>query len=212
MNCESACIFDLDGTLLKSNISLAFYFYALRTGLFSKRSLPVFFREALRFFLTADVSVLNASVFSALLKGLRSDFLASAGECFAAGIEEAQRYEPAFERLRSAQEAGVFTMILSSSPEFLVAPLARRWGCLGLGSTYLSDSSGFYEDIDVCLTGEVKALHVLSMRQSGMFKRIICFSNGFSDLPFLLSGDEAIVVRPDRKLKKIAIREGWDSI
>ncbi|WP_213358340.1 HAD family hydrolase [Chlamydiifrater phoenicopteri] len=209
---EPAYIFDLDGTLLKGNISVAFYFYALRRGFFPKRSLPVFFREALRFFLTPDISVLNTNIFFSLLKGLKFDVLLDAGESFAGSLEETQRYAPAFERLKAAQKAKKFTMILSSSPEFLVAPLARRWNCLGLGSTYLLDEFGCCRDIDVCLTGEVKALHVLSMKQSGVFEKIVCFSNGTSDLPFLYAGDEAVVVRPDRKLKKFAAKEGWDNI
>lgn len=50
------------------------------------------------------------------------------------------------------------------------------------------------------------------MKEVFLPEKVMAFSDGIFDLPFLKAADIAICVRPDRKLKKIALKENWDVI
>lgn len=109
-------------------------------------------------------------------------------------------YRPVLDRLQPN------SLILSSSPDFLVDPLAQKLGIQGKGSTYAINSQGYLTHIHSIMDGESKA-EILS-------KKLPCtyFSDSLLDLAPLLKATQAVVVRPNRSLRRLAKKNGWEII
>lgn len=115
--------------------------------------------------------------------------------------------------LREAQENGDFTVILSSSVDFLVQAIAEklqvdRWEA----TQYDTDPLKGFTRIKKILCGEEKALYLLQLMQDLEIDKhsTIAYSDSHLDIPFLTVAGNPIAVNPDRKLKKICHERNWD--
>lgn len=210
-----SCIyaFDLDGTLLRGNSSLGFYRYALSRGVFSYKSLPIsvlFFLGLKSHFL--DLSSFYARVIDCLLVTVPYSDLLMVAEEFVKQLQESALYPPTMEKLNEAfhDPSGV-PVLFSSSPDFIVAPIANK---LGITLWYASEFyhlPGSTQARNRCLTGERKAKILSHLKGIGN-ARSHTFSDHIVDLPFLLLGEEKTVVRPKGRLKKIAKKYYWNVV
>lgn len=115
-------------------------------------------------------------------------------------------------RLISAQSSGDYVLILSSSPNFLVSPLAKRLKVNAFrGSEYESDSSGKLCKISKVICGLNKAKFALALAKD-LNGPIVAYSDCISDLPLLKIADEAICVRPKKKLRDHCKKYNWEII
>ncbi|QVE49382.1 HAD-IB family phosphatase [Chlamydia crocodili] len=210
-----SCIyaFDLDGTLLRGNSSIGFYKYALGRRLFSYKTLPsccLFFLRFRFFFL--DLPSFYSRIVSSLLTTVSFEELSSIAVEFAHTLNEKDFYYPALEKFHEAlEDSSGEVMIFSSSPDFIVRPIAE---ILGANMCYASGFQEFSRGqmlANQCLTGDNKAKILSHLKKIGR-ARSHTFSDHIFDLPFLLLGEEKTVVRPKGRLRKMARKYYWNII
>lgn len=191
-------VFDLDHTLLKINVSFEFGKHLYKRGWISPFQLLIllsyYFRHKL---FNLSLEGLQEAVFKSLFLGKRLSLIQEEVQLFLKKLPD-MVYQPVFSRLEPD------SLILSSSPDFLVVPLARKLGIEGHGSTYAVDSEGKLTHIAAILDGRAKARLLPS----------ICtyYTDSILDLPVLQAATKCIVVRPDRQLYKLACEKGWEQL
>ena len=117
--------------------------------------------------------------------------------------------------LETAKEFGHYTVILSSSPDFLVKHITNRFEVDEWGATeYTLDQEGNFCSIRRTMEGEVKAnyIHELVQKRGIPKDKITAYSDSHLDLPFLKAAGKAIAVNPDRTLRKICKKNNWKII
>lgn len=198
-------LFDLDGTLVRGNSSFHFFLYLIR-----KRILPwtCFFRAMALFFAFRrkwiSLSQFHREVFNIFLKGRRKVLFTDAVEPF---LDEWLEKRVNVNVLKLGEGEKI---LLSSSPDFLVGPIARRlhisrWEA----SEYAEDGEGDFFEVSKIVDGEEKLRWACSIAQA---KCICAYSDSDEDLPLLLWAGKVYVVRPNRRLLKIAREKGWQEI
>lgn len=205
--------FDLDHTLCRGNISYYFGAFLYRRKIFSKRLLVRFLKEySAHRVLGSSMERMQQKIFKHLFCGRSAESFSYLAEIFIPEFFPRYIYQPAFSALLAAQSEGKMTAIFSSSPDFLVKPVAEHlavdhWEA----SRYLKDEGEKYSHIENCLDGQGKALALKAYACSlGIGKEgITAFSDSHTDLPFLEAAGKAVAVRPTRALKKVCQQKGW---
>lgn len=201
-------IFDLDCTFFKSNASFAFYRALLKERVIPLRTIPRVLQIYLRFFLGfLDLEGFHHAIFHSVLKGLKFSDLEMAADRFLLTCEK--RVCPIMNQvLHHAKASHHKTYLLSSSPDFLVSRIAKRFSFdHSLGTQYLIDKEGRLCDIFLLITGQKKKQ--LAGHWVGDGNGTIAYSDSFEDVSLLEWVDHPITIRPDRKLRKHALRLGW---
>ncbi len=206
--------FDLDDTLIVGNSSFRFYFYLCKKGIFPLLTLPIAILYFLRFqFFKLSVKSLHEKIFAKLLKG---KLLARIEEHVVPFLEKELSlcfYKPAISKLQEAKKMGHLTVILSSSPSFLVKKISEylqvdRW----FASHYLTDEKGRLERIEHVILGEDKKNIVerLIADLSLSLSHVAAYSDSILDLPLLESVGKTVAVRPDNSLSRLCKKRAWD--
>lgn len=158
---------------------------------------------------------LHQRIFARLFKGHSRKVL----ELQAAGFLQSELptllYPAAIQRLKEAQERGDFILILSSSPDFLVEPIAKELGVTAWSSTiYEQDEEGNLSSISSVMDGEDKANYVekVAVQLGVPLDKIRAYSDSHLDLPLLRMVGKPVGVSPNTALKKICLAEGWEVI
>jgi HAD superfamily hydrolase (TIGR01490 family) len=125
------------------------------------------------------------------------------------------------------QDAGDLCAIVTATTRFIAEPLGRLFGIDQVLATEPATADGSPLG---ALTGEIAGLpcyrehkltHVqrwLAERQPPLagglaaFERSCFYSDSASDLPLLQAVTDPVAVRPDERLRKHALREGWPVI
>jgi HAD superfamily phosphoserine phosphatase-like hydrolase len=124
-------------------------------------------------------------------------------------------YFPAFQELRRAQHCGAYTVIMSSSPSFLVRRVAEalnvdEW----IATEYHLDSSHRLMEVEQFIDGKAKghALGALAEKRGVPLERIAAYSDSYRDLPFLRLVGRPVAVNPDPKLYEFCLENQWQII
>ncbi|SPN74024.1 HAD hydrolase, family IB [Chlamydia serpentis] len=147
-----------------------------------------------------------------MLAPISSEDLYGVALDFVNTLTPADFYTPVLEKLEEAFADTTGQVILfSSSPDFIVGPIAQQ---LGISSWYAScyrDESAEQTIDKKCLTGDKKA-QILSYIKKINQAKSHTFSDHILDLPFLMLGEEKTVVRPQGRLKKMAKKYYWNIV
>lgn len=117
------------------------------------------------------------------------------------------------EILKEAQKCGEYTALFSSSPDFVVAAIANRLKINYVESThYEIDKHGRFVKISRLLNGEGKreALIALTKKLQIPLKDVTAYTDSIVDLPLLKTAGNAVCVNPDKELRNVAIKQGWN--
>lgn len=208
--------FDLDHTLISDNSSFRFGLYLCR-----KRLLPL---SALFFILLCyarhslgllSIAEMHRKAFQRLFRGRSQELIKQQAEEFLQASFNKLLYLPALEKLKQAQEAGHLTVILSSSPEFIVGPIASRLNVsCWLGTKYAVDKDHHFCHIAHTILSEdkVKFIDELCHQYKCQRHDVTAYSDSHLDLPFLLAAGTAVGVNPDRKLSAFCRQRCWQVI
>lgn len=112
--------------------------------------------------------------------------------------------------LQNKQEGEVW--IQSSSPEFLVTLIGKMVGAdRVLGTSYTLDEKGAVLSIRNVVDGTAKLASLKAYLKERMIDNavITVYSDNINDLPLLEYATNAIVVCPDKQLRKIAKERMW---
>ena len=199
-------IYDLDKTLVRKNASFAFYFYLLSSARLPLSTLlsviPLYFRYQTGL----SLEKLHREIFEKVLRGKPLSLFLGAVEPFLARFLKRE--------LRSnllMKGEGQVRWLLSSSPQFLVEPIAKSLGFdLWKGTEYTVDKWGKFCQISSLVDGYRK----LTFAKEAPFQReqIVAYSDGEEDLPLLEWAGRACVVNPGKNLRKLAQQREWEII
>ena len=214
MQYTKASFFDLDKTLLKVNCSFRFGHF-----LYQKKAIP--FSSLMRLFSSYILhkwgwrtpEQLNDSACQRFFSKENIKHVQTLVTQFLDHQFEEMLYYPAIDSLVRAHREGVYTVIISSSPDFLVEGIAQRLGVNEwLATEYAVDSCGQITHIKTHMDGERKAQMLIALchRLNISIPQTVAYSDSFLDLPFLLAAGEAKGVNPDKRLKKYCLENNWE--
>lgn len=211
---SQSCIyaFDLDGTLLQGTSSIGFYQYGLEKRLFPYKTLPFCCWLFLCFSTFLDISSFYARIARSVLSKVSFDDLRSLAVDFSEKLGKKDFYLPALEKFYKAlEDPRGEVMIFSSSPDFIVGPIAEKLGACKWYASCFQMGADRQTLENQCLTGDNKA-KILGHLKGTLQSRSHTFSDHIIDLPFLLLGEEKTVIRPKGRLKKMAKKYYWNII
>lgn len=208
--------FDLDHTLLSKNSSYRFGCYLYRKNKISFASLAFIIGCNIRHGCgLLSITQLHECAFKRLFLGLDATIVRQWALDFIDEHLESLYYAPAIHKLKLAQAAGHLTVLLSSSPDFLVGPIANRLGIsLWDATQYAVDKDHRFCHINQLMLGEDKATVLKRLRETHhvLPRDVYAYSDSHLDLPFLISAGIPCGVNPNRHLRSICRRNGWKMI
>lgn len=208
-------IFDVDDTIIKNSTGIHFLLYGLKHRIFSIGSLlkmPIFAIQYRRG--VFDEKVLSREI--SFIKGLPLRSLEEvAARCFHERIRYGI-YQDAFDQIRSLLNMGIRVIFATSSIDLIVKPLGEHFGVHEIICSK-------FEFIDGICTGRLDGSAAFGKNKQYRVKEYIensgaalsdCsfYTDSIYDLPLLQQVHTPIVVNPDRKLKKVARKNGWKEI
>ncbi len=212
---DKASTFDLDHTLINGNTSFEFCRYLVRSKILPKSALLyagiVYLKHR---FYGLSLEEMHKLIFQKMLLGLHLPTLEKHVETFIKKHLLGRLYMPAVAYLRRAQQLGHYTAILSSSPSFIVKPIAKFFKVDEYrASEYEVDHQKRFSKIGFVLQGRDKARFVQDLRKKDIDQQnVIAYSDSHLDIPFLLSAGYAVIVNPDRKLLRFSKKRNWSMI
>ncbi len=140
-----AAFYDLDGTLVDLNLVHTAIFTLANVGEWSGRVayLLGFAARIPRLYMAErrDRRLLNATLFEAF-KGVSRDRLLSLGEEYCERILIGHLFPRGLELIEANRAAGIEPVLVTGSPDFIVAPLARHLGVADFAANRLVFSRG----------------------------------------------------------------------
>ena len=123
-------------------------------------------------------------------------------------------YAEAVELIATHHAAGRDVVVVSASGSEVVEPIAALIGADHVLATRLEAIDGRYTgEIDFYCYGENKALAMreLAEREGYDLAESFAYSDSITDTPMLEAVGNAIVVNPDRTLRRLAEERGWQA-
>jgi len=215
----AASYFDVDGTLVTTNLLHPTIFYMLRqqTPLHSLASLG---RAAARAPWLALAEMQDRRIFNEMLfaayGGMSEDrLLLLADEAFATVIKP-NLYKGARDLVRSCIDKGHDVVIVSGALDFLMALLAKHLGATGYIANRLEvkDRTATGKLVRPVVAGPEKARLVREHARAHGHNLDDCFaySDSYSDVPMLSIVGHPAAVNPDRRLHRLASAYHWPII
>jgi HAD superfamily hydrolase (TIGR01490 family) len=212
-----ACAFyDLDGTLAGLNLLHATAFFMANLGEWSGRagylarlllSLPALYMAE-----REDRRLLNMKLFEAY-KGVSHDRLWELGEEYCDRVLMRHLYPRAIEMLEANRAVGIEPVLVTGSPDFLVAPLASRLDIHHFAANRLVYSRGLATGrmLEPVMAGSEKSAWCEDFAAQRRVDLAGCwgYADSYYDLPFLCALGHPVAVNPDRRLFAAAHNRKW---
>jgi HAD superfamily hydrolase (TIGR01490 family) len=215
---RAAAFFDLDKTVIAKTSTLAFSRPFFQEGLINRRAvLKSAYAQFVFMLAGADSDQMDRmrAHITALCAGWDVDQVNSVVEETLNDIVDPLVYKEATQLIKEHKDKGHDIVVLSSSGEEVVTPIAKllgadRWA----GSRMAVDENRYTGEIEFHCSGEDRATAVRELaREHGYdLSRSHAYSESASDLPLLESVGHPTVVNPDRELRKEAAQRGWPSL
>jgi HAD superfamily hydrolase (TIGR01490 family) len=213
---ERAAFFDVDGTLVRTNIVHAFAFYAMNQGSIlgtawqTARTLL-----SVPLFLAADRLDRKAfnELFYAYYRGQSEDRLETlAGELFEDVLRPAV-HAGAARLLDEARRAGCRVVLVTGALDFTVRRLAEHLGADDLIANRMRFVHGVATGrvVPPIVEGAHKAMVIRDycVRHGLALERCFAYSDSFSDYPMLAVVGHPAAVNPDARLARVARAYEW---
>ncbi len=211
-----AAFFDVDGTLLKSNI-------VEYLGFFQRHRLPPWawrrwllltLAKAPGYFALDQVSrVAFCRWFYRSYRGLPVDEVTALSQPLFEGVIRPRLRAEALRTVEQHRSHGHTVVLLSGGLDFIVQPLAVHLGAQVVIAAELEERGGRFTGrlATPPLTNDGKAIAIARFTRQWEIDARACFAYGdsISDLPMLEAVGQANAVTPDRRLRTIAARRGW---
>ena len=213
---KGAAFYDLDGTLVGLNlIHTALYLFA-NLGEWSRRiSYLMNFATrvpALYFAEKRDRYLLNVVLFE-LFKGVSRDRLEELCDEYCDRVLLRNLYPQAREMIEANRAAGLEPVLVTGSPDFVAAPLAKRLSidvCAANRLAYNRDrATGRL--LPPIMAGDEKARWCADYAAANQLDLNKCwgYADSHYDLPFLAPLGHPVAVNPDRRLASTARSRQW---
>jgi HAD superfamily hydrolase (TIGR01490 family) len=214
----AAAFFDLDKTLMAGSSGIFFARAAYESGMISRRRLARDVYENLRFRLRGSTDERADDVrkrVGKMIAGVRVRDLERLSPRVLSGVLP-RLYPQMLARAYAHQDAGMPVYIMTAASQEMADLLARVLAFDGgLGSRseivdgrYTGRPAGPFNYRE----GKVISMRELAEREGIDIESSYAYSDSESDLPMLRAVRHAVVVNPDRPLRRIAAEEGWEVV
>lgn len=211
-----AAFYDLDGTLVDLNLVHAAIFTLANVGEWSGRVsyLLGFAARIPRLYIAEqrDRRLLNTVLFEAF-KGVSRDRLFSLGEEYCERILVGHLFPRAVELIEANREAGIEPVLVTGSPDFIVAPLARHLGIADFAANRFVFSRGRATGrlAEPVMAGDEKAVWCAEYASAHDIDLADCwgYADSHYDTAFLAALGHPVAVNPDRRLRAAALSRQW---
>lgn len=216
---KGLAFYDLDGTLVDLNLVHAALFLMANLGEWSGRFkyLLTFATRLPRLYMAEqnDRRLLNTVLFEAF-KGVSRDRLMILGHEYCERVLMRHLFPQARELLEANRTAGLDAVLVTGSPDFIVAPLAERLNIRDFAANQLVFSKGLATGRlqAPIMAGEDKAAWCEAYAASRGISLNCCwgYADSYYDLAFLAAVGRAVAVNPDRRLAAAARSRQWPVI
>jgi HAD superfamily hydrolase (TIGR01490 family) len=216
---KGAAFYDLDGTLVGLNLlHTALYLFA-NLGEWSGRAayLLNFVARipALYFAEKRDRHLLNEVLFE-LFKGVSRDRLEELGDEYCERVLMKNLYPKGRNMIEANRAAGLAPVLVTGSPDFVAAPLAKRLAIDDYAANRLVYSGGRATGRlrPPVMAGDEKARWCSAYASAKQLDLGKCwgYADSHYDLPFLAAVGHPVAVNPDRNLSATAHSRQWPII
>jgi HAD superfamily hydrolase (TIGR01490 family) len=211
-----AAFFDVDGTLVRTNIVHAFAYYAMNQGSIlgtawqTARTLL-----SVPLFLAADRLDRKAfnELFYSYYKGQSEDRLETLAEELFEEVLRPAVYKGSRRLVEEARRAGCRVVFVTGALDFTVRRLADHLGADDLIANRMRFVQGFATGrvVPPIIEGAHKALVIRDwcLRNGVALERSFAYSDSFSDYPMLAVVGHPAAVNPDARLGRVARAYEW---
>jgi len=212
-----AAFFDLDKTVIAKASMVAFGGPLYRAGLLSRwLLLRALYGQLVYLWLGADDARLarmrRAAL--ALTKGWDHDHVSAIVAETLEQVIEPIVYDEALQLMRHHRDHGHLVVLISASPEEIVAPLGSYLGADVVVATRARlDEHGRYSgELEFYSYGPAKALAMLDLAEERSLDldASFAYSDSITDVPMLDAVGHPVAVNPDRGLLRVARQRDWE--
>lgn len=208
-----AAFFDLDRTLVPCNTGRLFVGHMRRRGELSMaRAVQALTWLARYHFALVDLQAVAARVVM-FLRGQREDEFAEMCQRWVEDSVLPRLLPDGLRRVEEHRHGGRFLAILSTSPAYVVRPVAKSLGMDAIGATELEVEKGLftgrlrgpacYGEGKIHWAESLGHQHALNLTDSWFY------TDSYTDLPMLERVNHRVVVNPDPRLRRAARTRGW---
>ncbi len=215
---RAAAFFDLDKTVIARAAMAAFRVPLYDGGLIDRRAIArLLFGQLVYLHLGASEQRLGRMRESVLrlTAGWDQQQVRAIVEEALEEVVEPIIYAEALDLIEQHRAAGDLVVIVSASPEEIVAPLGRHLGAdMTIASRAQIDDAGRYTGaMSFYAYGPYKAdaMRALAAAHGVDLQRSFAYSDSYTDLPMLEAVGHPVVVNADRVLQRLARERGWDA-
>lgn len=212
---RQGAFFDLDKTIIARSSVLAFATPFARAGLMSKTTLLKSIYSQLLFSLSsadADKTEKLRTQLSEMVAGWPIDEVKDVVNETLHKFIEPIIFEEALDLIEEHQAAGREVVIVSSSGEEVVRPIAALLGVKSIIATRMRVEDGKYTgDIEYYAFGQAKADAIVEFAREHDIDLAdsVAYSDSMTDIPMLACVGRSYAVNPDKELRRVAIERGW---
>lgn len=205
-------IFDMDGTLFPFNVSYQFGIFLKNRNYF-----PLTARyRLLAYYISYKIGLhsvdqLHKSSFEFFLRGKKLEDLKKQAKQFLDQHLLGQEYQPCLEKLYEAKNIGAYTVLISSSAQFLVDTVADWLGFdRAIGTTYCVNEGDEILSLKRIINGQAKleTLNEISTDMQIPLQEAMFFTDSLVDKPLLDVVGFPVAVNPEKSFIKHAIQNG----
>jgi HAD superfamily hydrolase (TIGR01490 family) len=213
---RAGAFFDVDRTVLRGSSFLALARPMRRGGLITRRRLLAAALHQMWFTLrgTSHQRLEAAAQAGAhAVAGMHAEGLRELVAESLYGVLLPRVYQGAWEALRAHHGAEEPVFLVSSAPVEIVEQLARALGAADYAATEAEVVDGRYtgELCSFCYGPEkYHAVHDLAARHGIDLAGSTAYADSFADAPMLGAVGHPVCVNPDRDLRALAVRRGWE--
>jgi HAD superfamily hydrolase (TIGR01490 family) len=213
---DRAAFFDVDGTLISTNVVHAYAFYVLNRGTFLGTARRLAEGLALAP-VWAAANAMNRKLFNELFyrayRGLSEDRLVELADELTERVLIPAVYPKALDLIAEARRAGCRIVLCTGAIDLTMRPLARYLGADGLIANSLQFVEGFATGkvVPPIVEGAHKARHIRDECLRHGLRLDLChaYSDSLSDYPMLAVVGRPCAVNPDAKLRSHARAYEW---
>jgi HAD superfamily hydrolase (TIGR01490 family) len=213
---DAAAFYDLDGTLVSSNLVNVFGFYARHDqGILRSLGRTAATVLGVPVFLAADLYSRN--VFNVLFfkwyRGQSEDRLRFLAEEMFEEIVRPSIYPGALDLLDKSRSMGLRQIVVTGALEITIGPLLRYLGIKEFVANRLEFNDGIATGriIPPVMASATKAswIRTYAEREGLSLSDCYCYADSMSDLPMLSIVGHPTATNPDLRLRSTALRHDW---
>lgn len=211
--------YDLDGTLVSSNVVLRYSYYV--------RSLPSKAKSILKCskLLLSVPFLMGLELYSRRLfnevfyreyRGMKKEWLKELAERVFEKVIRPSVYRGSSALVDADRERGFRLVLVTGELDFVLEPVVRYFGFHDLicNSLVYENGAATGEVVRPLIAEREKVEAVMKVCQeyNGLPAQSKAYSDSFSDLPMLEAVGNPVAVNPDRRLRRVAAARGWPAL